>query len=483
MTDSQTHYDVIVIGAGPAGYTAALRCAQLGLKTACIDNWLDKNGQSGLGGFFLNAGCLASLALLESAKIYYTLTHELKNHGISAQAVTLDVAQMVKRKDDIIQNLRLNIAESFAYHHIDRYPARGRLLNNRQVEVTFVDDAVRPTVILEANHIILATSSTPIKLACAPVDNEFIIDSVAALNLTAVPKKLAIIGAGVVGLELASIWSRLGVEVILLDAQEKFLSLLDEQLATEAFQIYTSQGLEIRMGARVTSAKKDHKKVTIDYQDRDGTHTLRVDKLIVASGRTPNTESLADPNAELLLDENGYVHVNENCRTNLPSVYAIGDLSLLGPMLAHKGIEEGVFVAEQIAGIHNPIDYDVLPSVIYTDPEIAWVGQTEQALRAMGESIKVSSFPLKTNVRAQATGKTEGLVKMIAHADTDALLGVHIISSHASELIAEAVLAMEFSASSEDLARTIHAHPTLCEALHEAALGLKNKSLYSLLSK
>jgi len=482
MTDSQTHYDVIVIGAGPAGYTAALRCAQLGLKTACIDNWLDTNGQSGLGGFFLNAGCLASLALLESAKIYYTLTHELKSHGICAQTVTLDVAQMVKRKDDIIQNLRLNIAESFAYHHIDRYPARGKLLNNRQVEATFVDDTVRPTVVLEANHIILATSSTPIKLACAPVDNEFIIDSVAALNLTSVPKKLAIIGAGVVGLELASIWSRLGAEVILLDAQEKFLSLLDEQLATEAFQIYTAQGLEIRMGARVTSSKKDHKKVVINYQDRDGTHTLRVDKLIVASGRTPNTESLADPNAELLLDENGYVHVNENCRTNLPGVYAIGDLSLLGPMLAHKGIEEGVFVAEQIAGIHNPIDYDVLPSVIYTDPEIAWVGQTEQALRAMGESIKVSTFPLKTNVRAQATGKTEGLVKMIAHADTDALLGVHIIGSHASELIAEAVLAMEFSASSEDLARTIHAHPTLSEALHEAALGLKNKSLYSLLS-
>lgn len=483
MTDSQTHYDVIVIGAGPAGYTAALRCAQLGLKTACIDNWLDKNGQSGLGGFFLNAGCLASLSLLESAKIYHTLTHDLKKHGIAAQAITLDVPQMIQRKDDIIQALRLNIAEAFAYHHIDRYLARGKLLNNRQVEATPVGSSASTPVILEADHIILATSSTPIKLACAPVDNELIIDPIAALNLNAVPKKLAIIGAGVVGLELASIWSRLGSEIILLDAQENFLSLLDEQLASEAYQIYSAQGLDIRMGARVTSAKKDHKKVSIDYQDRDGTHTLRVDKLIVASGRSPNTESLADPTADLLLDENGYVHVNENCRTNLPGVYAIGDLSLLGPMLAHKGIEEGVFVAEQIAGIHNPIDYDVLPSVIYTDPEIAWVGQTEQALRAMGEAIKVSVFSLKTNARAQATGKTEGLVKIIAHADTDTLLGVHIISSHASELIAEAVLAMEFSGSSEDLARTIHAHPTLSEALHEAALGLKNKSLYSLLSK
>ncbi len=482
MTHTHTHYDVIVIGAGPAGYTAALRCAQLGLKTACIDNWLDKNGKSGLGGFFLNAGCLASLTLLESAKYYHALVHDFKSHGISVPSIGLDVAQMIQRKDDIINALRQNIAEAFTYHHIDRYPARGKLLNNRQIEASPVDNT-EPTVILEADHIILATSATPIKLACAPVDNEFIIDSIAALSLTTVPKKLAIIGAGVVGLEIASIWSRLGSEVILFDAQENFLALLDEQIASEAYRIYREQGLDLRMGARVTATKKDHKKVAIDYQDREGTHTLRVDKLIVASGRSPNTGNLADPKADLLLDENGYVHVNENCRTNLPGVYAIGDLSLLGPMLAHKGIEEGVFVAEQIAGIHNPIDYDILPSVIYTDPEIAWVGQTEQALRAMGEAIKVSTFSLRTNARAQATGKTAGMVKIIAHADTDALLGVHIIGSHASELIAEAVLAMEFSASSEDLARTIHAHPTLSEALHEAALGLKNKSLYSLFSK
>jgi dihydrolipoamide dehydrogenase len=483
MTHTNTHYDVIVIGAGPAGYTAALRCAQLGLKTACIDNWLDKDGKSGLGGFFLNAGCLASVTLLESAKHYHALIHDFKNHGISVQSISLDVPQMLHRKDDIINSLRLQIAEAFDYHNIDRYPARGKLLNNRQVEATPVDDPSLPAVILNADNIILATSSTPVKLACAPIDNEFIIDSVAALQLNAVPKKLAIIGAGVVGLELASIWSRLGAETILLDAQENFLSLLDEQLAAEAYQIYRDQGLDIRMGSRVISAKKDHKKVTIDYQDRTATHTLRVDKLIVASGRSPNTSNLADPKAELLLDENGYVHVNENCRTNLPGVYAIGDLSLLGPMLAHKGIEEGVFVAEQIAGIHNPIDYDILPSVIYTDPEIAWVGQTEQALRAMGEAIKVSTFSLKTNARAQAIGKTSGLVKIITHADTDALLGLHIIAPQASELIAEAVLALGFSASSEDLARTIHAHPTLSEALHEAALGLKNKSLYSLLSK
>ena len=325
--------------------------------------------------------------------------------------------------------------------------------------------------ILDAEHIILATGSTPIKLPCAPIDNEFIIDSIAALNLDAVPKKLAIIGAGVVGLELASIWNRLGAETILLEAQENFLSLLDQQISGEAYRIYSQQGLDLRLGARVISAKKGNKKVTVDYQDQEGTHTLRVDKLIVACGRKPNTGELAAPEADLLLDENGYVYVDDNCRTNLPGVYAIGDLTLLGPMLAHKGIEEGVFVAELIAGFHNPINYDNLPSVIYTEPEIAWVGQTEQALRATGEAIKIGIFPLTATVRALAMGKTEGMVKIIAHAANDKILGVHIIGAQASELIAEAVLAMEFSASSEDLARTIHARPTLSEAVHDAALA------------
>jgi dihydrolipoamide dehydrogenase len=310
-------------------------------------------------------------------------------------------------------------------------------------------------------------------LACAPVDNDCIIDSIAALNMTSVPKKIAVIGAGIIGLELAGIWHRLGAETILLDAQECFLNVVDQQIAQEAYSIYKRQGLDIRLGSRVISTKKRDKKVTLEYQNIEGTHSLQVDKLIVASGRKPNTENLAAPEANLLLDENGYIHVNENCRTNLPQVYAIGDLSLLGPMLAHKGIEEGVFVADQIAGLHNEINYATLPSIIYTEPEIAWVGQSEQALRAMGEPIKVGTFPLNTNARAQAAGKTEGLVKIIAHADTDALIGVHIVGTHASELIAEAVLAMEFSASSEDLARTIHAHPTLSETLYEAALAVK----------
>ena len=475
MTQKQTQpFDVIVIGAGPAGYSSAIRCAQLGLKTACIDNWRDQEGQSSLGGTYLNAGCVASLALLESAKIYHSLSHDLKQHGIQTASVSVDIAQMMQRKNRIVDRLSQHIADAFAEHNIERIQAAAILLNEREVEIT--PPAAASPYRLEAKHIILATGSSPVDLACAPIDNEFIIDSTAALNLNTVPKRLAIIGAGIIGLELAGIWNRLGAETILLEAQETFLSLADQQISREAYRIYSEQGLELRLGARVISSKKSGKSVTVEYQDHEGTHTLRVDKLIVASGRTPNTEHLAAAEANLLLDENGYVHVDENCRTNLPGVYAIGDLTVLGPMIAHKGIEEGLFVAEQIAGYHNPVNYHLLPSVVFTDPEIAWVGQTEQALRAMGEAIKIGVFPLSATARAQAAGQTEGLVKIIAHADTDAVLGVHIIGVQASEMIAEAVLAMEFSASSEDLARTIHAHPTLAKALHGAALSLKNKT-------
>jgi dihydrolipoamide dehydrogenase len=476
MARKQTHYDVIVIGAGPAGYVSAIRSAQLGLKTVCVDNWSDKKGNPNLGGAYLNAGCVASMALLESAKIYHTLNSDIERHGILADSISLDVRRMIRRKDDIIADINHRIAKLFSLHKIDILHAKAKLLTPKQVEVFPVDRSAPFS--LEADNIILATGSSPIEVACAPVDNETIIDTGAALNFNEVPKRLAIIGAGIKGLEIGSIWNRLGSETILLEAQETFLSLPDQQISREAYRIFTGQGLEMRLGARVISAKKGHKKVTIEYQDNEGTHVLRVDKLIVATGRKPNSENLAAPEANLLLDESGYVHVDENCRTNLPGVYAVGDLTLLGPMLAHKGIEEGVFVAEQIAGLHSPINYDLLPSVIYTDPEIAWVGQTEQALRSLGEPIKIGLFPFNASSRALTMGKTEGLVKIIAHADTDLILGVHIIGAHASELIAEAVLAMEFSASSEDLARTIHAHPTLSEGLYEAALALKKIALH-----
>ncbi|MEI6270356.1 MAG: dihydrolipoyl dehydrogenase [Methylococcaceae bacterium] len=474
MPNKQTHYDVIVIGAGPAGFASAVRCAQLGLKTACVDNWRNKNKQGRLGGAHLNTGGVASMTLLESAKIYHQLNHEIAKHGIHAESISIDVPLMIQRKDKIIEDIGHKMAGVFAHHKIDHIHAKARLLNTRQVEIAHLETQVHS--VIEGSHIILATGSTPVTLPCAPIDNEFIIDSIAALNLKEVPKKLAIIGAGVVGLELASIWHRLGAETILLEAQENFLSLVDQQISGEAYRIYQQQGLDLRLGARVISAKKGNKKVTVEYQDQDGTHSLRVDKLIVACGRKPNTGDLAAPEADLLLDDNGYIHVDDNCRTNLPGVYAIGDLTLLGPMLAHKGIEEGVFVAELIAGIHNPINYDNLPCVVYSEPEIAWVGQTEQALRATGEPVKIGIYPLTATVRALAMGKTEGMIKIIAHSENDKILGVHIIGTQASELIAEAVLAMEFSASSEDLARTIHARPTLSEAVHDAALMLKERA-------
>lgn len=476
MSKQPPHYDVIVIGAGPAGYVSAIRCAQLGLKTACIDNWSNNKRQSSLGGTYLNAGCVSSIALLESAKIYHLLNHEIGKHGIHVENISLDMGQMMQRKNKIIETLSAKIADIFTYHGITRIHAHAKLLNARQVEITPLDHSA-PSVI-QSGNVILAAGSSSIDLPCAPIDNEFIIDSTAALNLDCVPKKMGIIGAGVIGLELASIWSRLGSEIILLEAQESFLTLTDQQISREAYRIYTQQGLDMRLGARVISAKKSHKKVSVEYQDNEGQHCLRVDKLIVASGRKPNTENLAAAETNLVLDENSFIHVDENCRTTLPGVYAIGDLTLLGPMLAHKGIEEGVFVAEQIAGIHTPINYDILPSVIYTEPEIAWVGQTEQALRAIGENIKIGTFPLTASTRSHAKDSPDGLVKIIAHADTDTILGVHIIGAHASELIAEAVLAMEFSASSEDLARTIHAHPTISESLHEAALALDKRTLH-----
>ena len=476
MPDSNNRYDVIVIGAGPAGYVAAIRSAQLGMKTACIDNWKNHQGKPSLGGTYINAGCIPSIAMLESSKLYHLIKHDSNIHGIAVDNVSLDVDTMLDRKEHIIDTLNKQIVELFKHNNITCIHGHARLLDSKFIEVT--DMNAEKKLMLTAQHIVLATGSLPIEIPCATIDNEYIFDSNNALNMNTVPKRLGIIGAGIIGFELAGIWSRLGSEVILLEAQESFLTAPDQQISREAYRLYQQQGLDIRLGARVISAKKGSKKVSIEYQDHEGTHCIRLDKLIVASGRKPNSENLAAPEADLLLDENGFVHVDEHCNTTLPGVYAIGDLTLLGPMLAHKGLEEGVFVAEYIAGKHSPINYDIIPSVIYTDPEIAWVGQTEQALRAIGEAIKIGVFPLSATGRAQAIGKTEGLVKIITHAENDTILGVHIIGAHASELIAEAVIAMEFSASAEDLARTIHAHPTISEAMHEAALALDNRSLH-----
>ncbi len=473
---STPHYDVIVIGAGPAGYVAAIRAAQLGLKTASIDDWQSPDGETSLGGTFVNAGCIASMALLESARLYHTVQHKLAQHGISVDNVQLDVTAMIKRKQQTIKTLSEQIQSIFNHLNIDCFHARGKLINNQQVELTSLAD--QSTSLLSASNIVLATGSRPIRLDCACHQQDLIIDINEALNLTEVPERIGIIGAGIIGLELGEIWNRLGSEVILLEAQENFLTAPDQQIAQEAYLLFCQQGLDIRLGARVISSQITNNRVTVEYEDSEGVHNLVLDKLIVASGRQPNSENLTSDEIELLLDENGFVHVDENCATNLPGVYAIGDLTLLGPMLAHKGIEEGVFVAEHIAGSHTPVNYNIIPSVIYTDPEIAWVGQTEQALKAIGENYKVGIFPFKASARAISQDKTEGFVKIITHAETDQILGVHIIGSQASDLIAEAVLALEFSASAEDLARTIHAHPTISEALHEAALSIANRALH-----
>ncbi len=473
---SDVNYDVIIIGAGPAGYVAAIRSAQLGLKVACVDNAHNHKGQQSLGGTYINAGCIASMSLLESSKLYYTLMHDAKKHGINVSEINLDINAMQARKNKILHELSEQIKVIFNHYEVTCIYGQGYLLNASEVEITPIVKG-KPYVI-SAKNIILANGSKSVELPCAKIDNKFILNSCAGLAMTEVPKRLGIIGAGIIGLELAGIWRRLGADVILLEAQEDFLTAPDFEISRAAYGIYTAQGLDLRLGARVISAKKADKKVILDYQDQDGIHHLRLDKLIVASGRCPNTEHLAAPEADLLYNESGFVHVDENCCTNIPGVYAIGDLTLLGPMLAHKGLEEGVFVAEHIVNQHSPINYNVIPCVIYTDPEIAWVGQTEQTLQAIGENYKVGTFPLKSTGRAQAIGQIDGMVKIISHATTDIILGVHILGAQASELIAEAVVAMEFSASSEDLSRTIHAHPSISEAIHEAALNLNGRSLH-----
>ncbi|MDC9728674.1 MAG: dihydrolipoyl dehydrogenase [Methyloprofundus sp.] len=476
MSTTEYDYDVIVIGAGPAGYFAAVRCAQLGLKTACIDKKVGSQSEQILGGAYVNAGCISAIALLESSKLFKQFNINAADHGITATGLKLDLSRMQQRKESIISSLNQQIAQIFIDNQVESISAEATLINPHRIEITKQGDSL-PQVIT-ADKVILAAGSSSTELAIAKIDNHSIINTKQALSLEKVPKKLGIIGAGAIGLELACIWKNLGSEVILLEAQNSFMTIADQDISTEALSLFQQQGLDIRIGARVISTESKDKQVFVTYEDSQGTHHCQFDQLIVASGRKPNTETLIAGSADLLLDEEGFVHVDENCCTTLPGVYAIGDLTLSGPMLAHKGIEEGIFAAEHITGQHSPINYHTIPNVIYTQPEIAWVGQTEQALRAIGEPIKVSQFPFNSNSRAKITGQTEGRVKMIIHAETEVILGVHIIGPAASELIAEAVLAMEFSATAEDLARTIHAHPTYSESLHECALSLNSRSLH-----
>jgi dihydrolipoamide dehydrogenase len=470
-----TKFDVIVIGGGPAGYVCAIRAAQNGLRVACIDAWQNRDGSRVFGGTCLNAGCIPSKALLESSELYYRVGHEFASHGISVKSATLDLAKMQARKAKIVQQLSGGIAQLLKANGVTGLFGHGRLLTGNKVRYTPPEGAPE---LFEAEHVVLATGSTPVELPGAKFNGTTIVDSWGALDFDTVPGRLGVIGAGVIGLELGSVWRRLGAEVTLLEAMDRFLSMADGQVARDAERQLKKLGLDIRLGARVQSAKPGDSGVTVSYEDGNGLHEIEVDKLVVAVGRRPCTEGLLDPLAGVTVDERGSIEVDDECRTAAPNVWAIGDV-VRGPMLAHKGSEEGVMVADLIAGRYGHMNYAVIPSVIYTVPEIAWVGLTEEQLKEQRRPYKAGTFNFAASGRAKAMEQAAGLVKVLADAGTDRILGVHIVGPFAGELIGEAVLAMEFEASAEDLQRTIHGHPTLTEAVHEAALAVDGRALHA----
>jgi dihydrolipoamide dehydrogenase len=473
MADS---FDVVVIGGGPAGYPAAIRAAQNKLSVACIDEWKNRDGTLSFGGTCLNAGCIPSKALLESTELYHRVQEEFAVHGIRTSGVSFDVAQMQKRKGGIVKTMTQGILALFKAAGVTPLQGHGKLLPGRRVEFTAADGTRRE---LAAKQVILASGSAPIELKSAPFQSPHIVDSWGALDFEAIPKRLCIIGAGIIGLELGSVWRRLGSEVTVLEALPDLLPIADQQLAKEAARHFKKLGLDIRLGAKVTGARVTGSSVEVAYTDPKGDQTLTVDRLFVAIGRRPFTRDLLAAGTGVELDERGFIKVDHQCRTGAEGVWAVGDC-VRGPMLAHKGKEEGVMVADLIAGRFGEVNYKTVPSVIYTAPEIAWVGETEEQVKASGRPYKVGVFSFLASGRARAMEQAQGFAKIVAAKDDDEILGVHIIGPLAGELIAEAVLAMEYSASTEDLQRTIHAHPTLSEAVHEAALAADKRAIDSI---
>ena len=470
------NFDVVVIGAGPGGYIAAIRAAQLGFSVACIDAWSNDKGGPAPGGTCNNVGCIPSKALLQSSEHYEQAEKHFVDHGIGIKGLSMDIGQFIARKEHIVKQNNDGILFLFKKNKVTFF--HGTASFSGQVEGGWSIKVSEPaSEDLIGKHIIIATGSAPRALPNLPFDEKQVLSNDGALALTSVPKKLGVIGAGVIGLELGSVWRRLGAEVTVLEAMPQFLAAADEQVAKEALKSFTKQGLDIQLGVKTGEIKTTSKTVTVKYTDSKGEEqSLAVDKLIVSIGRVPATGGLNAEAVGLKLDERGFVAVDDECHTNLPNVWAVGDV-VRGPMLAHKAEEEGVAVAERIAGQHGHVNFNTVPWVIYTSPEIAWVGQTEQALKAAGREYKAGSFPFMANGRARALGDTTGFVKILADAKTDEVLGVHMVGPQASEMIAEAVVAMEFRAAAEDIARICHAHPTLSEAVKEAALAVDKRTL------
>ena len=468
-------YDVVVIGSGPAGYVAAIRAAQLGLKTACIEKWQNSEGKGVNGGTCLNVGCIPSKALLDSSYKYHEAKEDLGIHGISTKGVAMDIPAMLARKNKIINQLTGGISGLFKANGVTALYGTGKLLAGKKVELTANDGTVS---VIEASNVILASGSLPIDIPVAKVDGDLIVDSTGALEIGEVPKRLGVIGAGVIGLELGSVWNRLGSDVVLLEAMEDFLAIMDKAIAKESKKIFTKQGLDIRLGARVTGTEIVKGAVEVTFMTADGSeHKETFDKLIVCVGRRAFTDGLLAEDSGVQLDERGTVFVNDQCATNVSGVYAIGDL-VRGPMLAHKGSEEGVMVAEIIAGHNAQMNYDIVPNVIYTHPEVASVGQTEEQIKAAGEPYNIGVFPFAASGRAMAANDTDGMVKIIAHADTDRILGCHIVGPSAADLVQQVAIAMEFGSSAEDLGMTVFGHPTLSETVHEAALAVNGSAIH-----
>ncbi len=472
-------FDVVVIGGGPGGYEAAIRGAQLGLKVACIEKRIH-NGKPSLGGTCLNVGCIPSKALLDSSHRYHDTKAGLAIHGISVGEVAIDIAQMQARKETVVSQLTGGVAQLLKGNGIVWLQGSGKLLANKQVEFVAHDGTTE--VIQATQAVILAAGSAPINIPAAPLTEDIIVDSTGALEFKQVPARLGVIGAGVIGLELGSVWSRLGSQVTVLEALDSFLPMLDKLIAKEAQKILSKQGLDIRLGTKVTATSVSDGVVTVTYQDKDGEKTAEFDKLIVAVGRKPYAQGLLADDSGIAQDERGFVIVDKQCRTNLEGVYAIGDL-VRGPMLAHKAMEEGVMVAELIAGHYAQINYDTIIGVIYTHPEIAWVGQNEEQAKAAGIEVKTGQFPFQVNGRALAANDAQGLVKFVADAKTDRLLGMSVIGAGAGDMVHQGMIALEFAASVEDLQLMTFAHPTLSEAVHEAALSVDGRAIHAIQRK